>query len=463
MMELKEDYKGYRGQTLECLLKYEAMVWCDVEVKTNDGTFIGLILPRSEQADEYHIVLKLRTGYNIGIASEKVQDIKINGRKIAVYKIPEKEFPFDPKKPNVKLLGTGGTIASRLDYRTGAVIPAFSPGELYGSVPELADICNLDTQKLYGVFSENMGPEQWIGTATAIVKEIRAGAHGIVIGHGTDTMHHTAAILSFMVQNSPVPIVMVGSQRSSDRPSSDAALNLIHSVRTAAESDFAETMVCMFGPTSDEYGLLHRGTRVRKMHSSYRSTFRTIGDIPIAMVDRKKFTPLRNDYKRRRDDRDVELMPFFEERVGMVYYYPNMHPDMMDSMIDNGYKGIVIAGTGLGHINKPLYPALKRAKDKGIAVYMTVQTLWGYVQMYVYDTGRDMMELGVVPCANMLPEVCYMKLCWALGQSSDLNEVKRIMLTPIAGEITEREPSNGYLIYQGGIPEVEEFISKYRK
>lgn len=462
-MSNNDEYKGYRGKSLEVLQNFNAMVWSEVVLETTDGTFEGIILPRSETADDQHIVLKLGTGYNIGLRAEKVKNIQILGRKIAHYKIPEKEFPYNPKLPRVKLFGTGGTIASRLDYRTGAVIPAFSPGELYGSVPELADYCNLETEKLYGVFSENMGPEQWIGTARAIAREIEKGVHGIVIGHGTDTMHHTAAVLSFMVQNSPVPIVMVGSQRSSDRPSSDAALNLIHSVKTAAESDIAEVMVCMFGPTSDEYGLLHRGTRVRKMHSSYRSTFRTIGDIPIAMVDRKKITPLRNDYKRRRHDKKVELYPYFDDRVAIVYYYPNMKPDIIDSLIDNGYRGIVIAGTGLGHVNKPLYPALKRAKENNVAVYMTVQTLWGYVQMYVYDTGRDMMELGVVPTANMLPEVAYVKLGWALGQTDDLEEVRRIMLTPIAGEITEREPSNGYLIFQGGIPEVEEFISKVRK
>lgn len=457
------DYKGYKGKALETLKKFKGMVWCDVVISTHRADFTGIILPRSETADEFHVVLKLRSGYNVGILAESITGIKIEGRKEAIYKIPEKEFPFDPKKPNVKLLGTGGTIASRLDYRTGAVIPAFTPGELYGSVPELADICNLNTEKLYGVFSENMGPEQWIGTAQAIGKEIEKGIQGIVIGHGTDTMHHTAAALSFMVQNSPVPIVMVGSQRSSDRPSSDAALNLMHSVKTAAESDIAEVLVCMFGPTSDEYGLLHRGTRVRKMHSSYRSTFRTIGDIPVAMVSRTEIKPLRQDYKKRRDDKNVIINTVFEEKIGIVYYYPNMKPDIIDSMIDNGYRGIVIAGTGLGHVNKPLYPALKRAQEKKIAVYMTVQTLWGYVQMYVYDTGRDMMELGVVPTANMLPEVAYVKLGWALGQTDDLDEVKRIMLTPINGEITDREPSNGYLIYQGGIPEVEEFISKHRK
>jgi len=458
-----EKYKGYRGISLDVLQKMNAPVWSKVEITTKEGVFKGLILPRSVTADDKHIVIKIASGYNIGIAAMEITTIKVVGQKEAVYKIPEKEFPYDKKKPRIKLFGTGGTIASRLDYRTGAVIPAFSPGELYGSVPELADYCNLETEKLYGVFSENMGPEQWIGTAKAIGEEIKKGVHGIVIGHGTDVMHHTAAILSFMVQNSPVPIVMVGSQRSSDRPSSDAALNLIHAVKTAAESDIAETLVCMFGPTSDTYGLLHRGTRVRKMHSSYRSTFRTIGDTPLAKVSRDSIDPLREDYKKRRKDKDVIINPVFEEKVSIVYYYPNMQPDIIDSLIDNDYKGIVIAGTGLGHVNKPVYSALKRAQENNVAVYMTVQTLWGYTQMYVYDTGRDMMALGVIPAGNMLPEVAYMKLGWALGQTTNLEKVKEIMLTPIAGEITEREPSDGYLIYQGGLPEVNEFIARYVK
>ena len=142
----------------------------------------------------------------------------------------------------------------------------------------------------------------------------------------------------------------------------------------------------------------------------------------------------------------------------ILYYYPNMQPDIVDALIEKGYRGIVIAGTGLGHVNKPLYPALKRAADAGIHVYMTVQTLWGYVQMYVYETGREIMGLGVVPLANMLPEVAFMKLSWALGQSDDHEEVQRIMLTPIGDETTQREPYNGYLIYQGAIPEVQEFL-----
>jgi len=456
-------FKGYRGRALEVLKSFNVRVWSEVKVRTSRGDFQGIVLPRAENDDDRHIVLKLANGYNIGIAVDTIEDMGECGYKEAHYKIPEREFPTSPDKRDVKLLGTGGTIASRLDYRTGAVIPAFSPGELYGAVPELADICNLTTEKLFAVFSENMGPAQYKVLAQAIGEEIKRGTAGIVIGHGTDTMHHTAAALCYMVQNPPIPIVMVGSQRSSDRPSSDAALNLIHATKTAAEADIAEVMVCMFGPTSDEYGLLHRGTRVRKMHSSYRSTFRTISDIPLAMVSRQEITPLRQDYNRRRNDADVTITPVFEERVSLIYYYPNMHPDIIEALIDLGYKGIVIAGTGLGHVNKPLYPAIKRATDRGISIYMTVQTLWGYVHMFVYDTGRDLMSLGIVPGENMLPEVAYIKLGWALGQTSDLDKVREIMLTPICDDITEREPYNGYLIYQGGIPEVEEFIKRVHK
>ena len=456
-------FKGYKGDAVEILKKFNIRVWSDTEIKTTRGDFSGIILPRSENDDDKHIVLKLVTGYNVGIDTGTITDMKEVGYKEAHYKIPEKEFPFTEGQPKVKLFGTGGTIASRLDYRTGAVIPAFSPGELYGAVPELADICNLETEKLFAVFSENMGPEQYKTLAIAIGKEIEKGIDGIIIGHGTDTLHHTAAILSFMIQNSPIPIVLVGSQRSSDRPSSDAALNLMHAATAAAKSDIAEVMVCMFGPTSDEYGLLHQGTRVRKMHSSYRSTFRTIGDTPIATVTRDKIIPIKQNYNRRRNDRKVTILPYFDDKVALLYYYPNMQPDIIYSLIDNGYKGIVIAGTGLGHVNKLLYPAIKKCKKLGIPIYMTVQTLWGYVHMFVYDTGRDLMNYGIIPAENMLPEVAFVKLSWALGQTDDLDKVRELMMTPIANEITKREPYNGYLIYQGGIPEVEEFIKKVHK
>ena len=460
----QDPLKGYKGRARARLSVLGLRVWSEARLTNDAGSvFEGVILPRSESLDDEHIVVKMRNGYNVGVHVDRVVAAVELGFKEAIYKIPEKEFPVKPDLPRVTLLGTGGTIASRLDYRTGAVIPAFTPGELYGAVPELADICNLTTKKLFGVFSENMAREQYIALAYAIGAEIAGGVDGIVIGHGTDTMGHTAAILSFMVQDSPVPIVIVGSQRSSDRPSSDAALNLIHAVRSAAYGDIAEVQISMFGPTSDRYGLLHRGTRTRKMHSSYRNTFRTIGDVPLAVVSRDSFTHINSEYTRRDRNRQVKIDAVYDDRTTILYYYPGMHPDLVDALVEKGYRGIVIAGTGLGHVNKPLYPAIKRAVNAGVHVMMTVQTLWGYAQMYVYDTGRDLLDIGIVPLDNMLPETALMKLSWVLGHTNDWEEVTRLMRTPINHEITEREPHNGYLIMQGGLPETEQYIQSHWK
>jgi glutamyl-tRNA(Gln) amidotransferase subunit D len=455
--------KGYKGRARARLVSFGVRVWSDVRAENDRGSvFEGVILPRSETLDDEHVVIKLKTGYNVGLHVDRLRSVVEVGYKEAFYKIPEKEFPVREDLPKVTLLGTGGTIASRLDYRTGAVIPAFTPGELYGAVPELASLANLTTKKLFGVFSENMAKDQYVALAESVGREIDAGADGIVIGHGTDTMGHTAAILSFMVQDPPVPIVMVGSQRSSDRPSSDAALNLIHAVKAAGRGGIAEIVICMFGPTSDQYALLHRGTRCRKMHSSYRSTFRTVGGIPLAMVG-EDFTYLTDGYRRRDPARRVRVDTAYEDRTSILYYYPGMKPDLVDALVEKGYRGIVIAGTGLGHVNKPLYPALERAIAAGVHVVMTVQTLWGYAQMYVYDTGRDLLDLGVVPLDNMLPETALMKLSWVLGRTDDHDEVMRLMRQPIAGETTEREPHNGYLILQGGLPETDEFVKSHWK
>ncbi len=276
-------------------------------------------------------------------------------------------------------------------------------------------------------------------------------------------MGHTAAVLSFMVQNSPVPIVLVGSQRSSDRPSSDAARNLIHAVRSAAVGNIAEVQICMYGPTSDDYALLHRGTRCRKMHSSYRSAFRTIGDLPLCLVKDTTFKMVGPETVPRDKSRKVVIDAVYDDRITMLYYYPGMKPDLVDALVEKGYKGIVIAGTGLGHVNKPLYPALKRAIDAGVHVVMAVQTLWGFAQMYVYDTGRDLLDIGVVPLDNMLPETALMKLGWVLGHTHEHGEVMRMMRDTISHEMTPREPHNAYLILQGGLPETAEYINRHWK
>jgi glutamyl-tRNA(Gln) amidotransferase subunit D len=197
------------------------------------------------------------------------------------------------------------------------------------------------------------------------------------------------------------------------------------------------------------------------MHSSYRSTFRTLGDIPLAMVERGTLTLLKDDAAPRRTDCNVTIHPYFDERVTIVYYYPNMQADVIDALVDKGYRGIILAGTGLGHVNRKLYPALARARAADVHVYMTLQTLWGFVQMHVYETGREILELGVVPLANMLPETAFIKLSWALGRCGDDAEaVCGLMTRVLAGEITPRECHDGYLVFQGGVPEMKDFLGR---
>ena len=434
---MNESLKGYKGKARECLERENIQIWDIVELITKKTTLKGIILPRNEYSAPNFIEIKLKNNYNVGINISDVIEIKKTGKKEANYKIPEKKFPKKKNLPNIKLLGTGGTVASRLDYTTGAVIPSFTPGELFSSVPELADICNLDCEIAFEILSENMKPEYWQELAKKVKSAADAGIAGVLIGHGTDTMSFTSAALAFMLENLSIPVVITGSQRSSDRPSSDAALNLINAA-VVASSDISEVLVTMLGSSSHDYGLIHRGTLVRKMHSSVRAAFRTIDQIPIGMIQNREIRMFSSDYKKR-SNREIILKTKFEKKIALVYSYPGMESELIDFYIDNGYKGIVFAGTGLGHTSTYIYESIKRAIQEGITVLMTTQTLHGFVGMDVYSTGRELQNLGVIPGKNILPEVGYVKLGWVLGQTQDPNEIKNLLLTNIAGEFIDRE------------------------
>ncbi|MCE7746576.1 MAG: Glu-tRNA(Gln) amidotransferase subunit GatD [Candidatus Heimdallarchaeota archaeon] len=433
------DYRGIAAIWLEA---QEIKVWSKINVNTKKGVFKGVLIPRGEQGDDKHIIIKLPSGYNIGISLDSIVEIKTTGEVQVDYTISDKKVKKDPKKPMVVLIGTGGTIASKLDYRTGAVIPAFSSQELYNAIPELEKICNLETLQLFQKLSENIEPADWIVLANEIASCIEnINPAGIVIAHGTDTLHLTAAALSFMLKNIDRPIVLVGSQRSSDRPSSDAAINLINSVYVAAKSDIAEICVCMHGTSGDTYNLIHRGTRVRKMHSSRRDAFRTIGDIPLAKID----------HKRSHRKGNLEIDAKLDENVGLIFSYPGMKIEQIEYFFENNYSGLVIAGSGLGHVNQKLIKTISHAKEKNIPIFMTTQCLWGFTGMNVYETGRKLLEAGVIPLFNMLPEVALVKAMWVLGHTKEIPFVKELMQKNLAGEITDREPFDGYLILQGRV------------
>jgi len=435
---LKVELGGYRGPALQALLKAGVKVEDEIRI-TGDGlTYEGILVPRSEYGDEEHVVIKLRNGYNIGVRVTASTMVERLGAGAKLTFKPPRIREAGKDLPRVSILSTGGTIASRVDYRTGAVTPAFSASDLYSVVPELADIAVIDTEVLFSIFSEDMTPRHWTKVAEAAAKHIEAGVDGLVVAHGTDTMGYTAAALSFALQNLPVPLILVGAQRSPDRPSSDAALNLVGAVKAAAQAPFAEVAVAMHAETSDEAVALHRGTKVRKCHTSRRDTFKSINADLIALVKPDVLPMLTQGYRSRDPERSLQLKPKFDEKVVLVKHYPGFNPDIIEGFVDLGYHGLILEGTGLGHVASGCLKALKHAYDRGVYVGMTSQCLWGRVDMYVYYTGRDLMAYGVVPLEDMLPETALVKLMWVLGQTEDYGEVKRLMLTNIAGEFSPR-------------------------
>jgi len=433
------------GKVLLALKKVGAEIGDVVRITKDSRSLEGILIPRSEYADDKHVVIKIRSGYNIGIEITAASKIEKIGEGIKpTFQTP----PLPKQKPglaSVAILSTGGTIASRVDYRTGAVRPALTASDLYSVVPELADIAAIDTEILLSIFSENITPNHWAEIAKSIANHIENGKVGVIIAHGTDTLGYTAAALSFALQNLPVPVIIVGSQRSADRPSSDGATNLLAAVKAAATAPFAGVFVAMHETVSDRGIVFHRGTKVRKCHTSRRDTFKSVNVTPVARLEDGKLTLLVEDYDKRDRSRRLKLKPDFSEKVALVKFYPSMDPRVLEWYVDNGFKGIVLEGTGLGHVGNFLFPSIKTAIEKDVIVTMTSQCIWGRLGMEVYYTGRDLLALGVVPLEDMLPETALVKLMWVLGQTKDVNEAKRLLLTNIAHEFSSRT------IYEEGI------------
>jgi glutamyl-tRNA(Gln) amidotransferase subunit D len=291
---------------------------------------------------------------------------------------------------------------------------------------------------LFSLFSENLTPHHWTELAKAISVQIAENVDGVVIAHGTDTMGYTAAALSFALQNPPIPVIIVGSQRSADRPSSDAATNLISAVTVAAKGPFAGVGVAMHETPSDQPMVVHRGTKVRKCHTSRRDAFKSVNAMPIARILNSEITMLTEDCGKRGNKEEFVLKPEFNEKVALVKFYPGMDPAIIDWYVEKGYRGVVLEGTGLGHFSKSTFESIQRAIGCGMVVGMTSQCIWGRVNMNVYDSGRDLQALGVIPLEDMLPETALVKLMWALGQTNDPKAVTKLLKTNIAWEISSR-------------------------
>ncbi|MBS7610599.1 Glu-tRNA(Gln) amidotransferase subunit GatD [Candidatus Bathyarchaeota archaeon] len=431
--------EGYRGLALKALINIGAGIGDTIRIKKSSGTiYEGILVPRFEYGDPECIVLKLKNGYNIGL---KINDADVVEKLGEGSKLTYKAQPT-PKTvlnlPKVPIIGTGGTIASRVDYRTGAVTPIFTTGDLYSMVPELGEIANVETKVLFNVFSEDMTPKHWIKIAEEIASQFGNNIQGVVVAHGTDTMGYTAAALSFALQALPVPVVLVGSQRSSDRPSSDAAFNLIGAVIAAVHAPFGEVAVAMHKNLSDDEVLIHRGTRVRKCHTSRRDAFKSINADPLGIVKNRVYRQISSFFKPRNSSNSPKINPVFEEKAVLVKYYPGFNPEIIEKLLDMGYRGVILEGTGLGHVGSVCIKAIERARDMGVFIGMTSQCIWGRVNMDVYYTGRDLQRAGVTPLEDMLAETAVVKLMWVLAQTDNIEEIKKLMLTNIAGEFSHR-------------------------
>ncbi|HLD42031.1 MAG TPA: Glu-tRNA(Gln) amidotransferase subunit GatD [archaeon] len=423
-----------------------------VRILKEGKTYEGLLMPRIELGDPECIILKLANGYNIGIDSKEAKVEKLESGKTTL-KETLKPLKTDPGKQTVSILSCGGTIVSKIEYKTGGVFPSFEQSEIVKSFPKVQEIVNLKTKKLFDLLSEDMTPEHWKVIAKETADQINSGSAGIVLMHGTDTMHYTSAALSFMLQDLPVPVVLVGAQRSSDRGSSDNYQNLLCAIRTAT-SDIAEVSICMHANSSDDFCFVHQGTKARKMHTSRRDAFRSINALPFAKVwENGKIEYLRTDYNKRSNKKvkpDLKVNP----NVCLVQIHPGIKPEFIKSL-SKFYDGVVLTATGIGNVPanpfgdkfaKSIIPAVKSLIDSGVPVVIAPQTIYGRIQTHIYTAGILLEETGAIGnYCDWTPETAFVKLMFALGHSRDLTEIKKIMLTNIAGEITERSLPETFL------------------
>ena len=434
---------------IESLLKSKKIRIGDkILVTRGKQEYVGILMPRIKLGDISSLVIKLPNGYNIGIKHER--DTKIRrlepGRPIR-FKPAEAVPRKDPEKPTVSILGCGGTIASRVEYTTGAVYPAFSPGDLLLSFPKLQDLANIRGRKLFDLWSEDITTEHWKIIANEVAKEInKERAEGVVLMHGTDFLHYTSAALSFMLQNLPVPVVVTAAQRSSDRGGSDNEMNLLSSVVTAT-SDIAQVTVCMHASHSDDFCHVNSGVKVRKMHTSTRDAFKSVNVLHYAKVwyPDSKIEYIRSDFNRRAKG-DVKVDDKINPNVALVYTYPGIKPEFLQSL--RNFDGVVIAVSGLGHVPtgshgdkfaKSLIPTINSLIHSGVPVVIAPQTIYGRLDLNVYDAGRMLNETGVIGNGyDWLPEVALVKLMWVLGHTKDMSKIKEMMLTNYAGEIGDR-------------------------
>ncbi len=420
-----------------------------VRVHKREQVFEGVLLPGE---DNKILLIKLDSGYNVGVSVDSsVKVEKLAAAKAVLGKAVSAKIERGKDLPEIAFVATGGTIASRVDYSTGAVTGSMTPEEIFSVAPELAQAVSLKSvSSPIRLQSEDLTPKEWKTIAETIAKDLNSGCIGAIVAHGTDTMHYTAAALSFMLRDLNKPVALVGAQRSPDRGSFDGAMNLLCAAHYA-KSDFAEVAIVMHGTSSDDYCLAHRGTKVRKMHTTRRDAFKSVNATPLAKIFTDgKIEQLNADAKKRNVAAGkVEVDAAFEEKTALVKVFPGASPEIMEFFVEKKYKGVVLEAFALGHVptimaegskHKSWIPAIKRAIDSGVSIAVATQCLYGTTNPFVYSNLRAVSSLGAIYCKDMLPETAYVKLGWVLGHFKKENAegVKEMMEKNIAGEYNER-------------------------
>lgn len=425
-----------------------------VKIHTHDETIEGTLLPRPAILKGDFIVLKLENGYNIGIDKSKIKKTELL-KKGTPPKNNKREIKKNLNLPKVSILSYGGTISSKIDYKTGGVYADLTAEDFVEMNPELENIANMTAKKELSMMSEDFDASIWQRIANDVAREINNGADGVVITQGTDTLHYTTAALSFFLKKLSKPVIITASQRSIDRGSSDAFLNLLCAVNAAANFDGAGVYSCMHGSSDDEHCLLIRGTKVRKMHTSRRDAFRPMNELPIAKVfPNKKIEEsieiINNNYKKKTNEKTI-CDNHFEKDIAMIFVHPGIDPAIIDYYLSKNIKGIVLMATALGHVptfNEKLsfLPYLKKCKEKNVPVIIASQTLYGKVHPLVYTALRKLsIELDCIFVEDMTPEAAYVKLGWALAHAKNKEEVKTLMQKNISYEINERIDEKSFL------------------
>lgn len=420
-----------------------------VAIERDGSKYEGILMPRIELGDRDILIVKLDSGYNVGFSLGHSKVTKLAGSQ-KLESFPKLDVKGNDNLPKVSLLATGGTIASRIDYVTGGVAMAMTPEEILFSVREIGGIVAFKSVRLlFNLASEDFGPRQWQTMAEEAAKELNSGAEGLIITHGTDTMHFSSAALAFMLKT-PRPVVLTGAQRSSDRGSSDAPFNLVCSA-IAAKSDIAEVMICSHATGSDDYCFLNPGTKTRKMHTSRRDTFRPINSLPLAKVFPDGKIEKMAEHRKRADGK-AEADTRFEERIALLKAYPGSDPSIIEWYLSKGCRGFVIEATGLGHVptstpekEKSWISHIKTASDKGVPVVFAPQPLYGSLNMYVYKNQRLALQAGAIDGKDMLPETAYVKLGCVLGREKNYEKIKQLMQENLAGEFSQKLTGEEYL------------------